>query len=129
MAKQRAPLARKPDMPGQISLRAALYQKRLIIAAIIAILSAIISVVCLMVADPGPARAMAMLFAAAATVWLIERVYSPRPLGTAIVCFMGIMLPCESSIQAITNGMTQTSFIEAGIGIYLLFATYLLLRK
>jgi len=75
------------------------------------------------------ARIAALLFAGAAAADMAEDPLLPRPRGTAMVALAAFTLPLEGGAQALAYGMTQASFIEIGIGVYLFAALLHMVRR
>lgn len=76
----------------------------------------------------GMSRLSALIFAACATTEIVGSGGTPRPRGTAMVSMAALVLVMEGAAVAIAQGMDQTSFIEIGVGLYLMAAVRTLLR-
>jgi hypothetical protein len=76
----------------------------------------------------GLSRLSALVFAACATTDIVGSGYTPRPRGTAMVSMAAFVLVMEGAAVAIAQGMDRTSFIEIGVGLYLMAAVRTLLR-
>lgn len=75
------------------------------------------------------ARLAAMAFAGAAAAEISDDPVDPRPRGTAMVALAAFTLPLEGGAQALAYGMTQASFVEIGIGVYLFAALLQMMRR
>lgn len=75
------------------------------------------------------ARLAALVFAGAAAADVSDDPLLPRPRGTAMVAMAAFVLPLEGGAQAMAFGMTQASFIEIGIGVYLFAALLQMVRR
>lgn len=74
-------------------------------------------------------RLAAVVFSLCATTEIIEASSTPRPRGTAMVSVAAFLLVMEGGGTAIAQGMDKASFIEIGIGVYLLATLWTLLRR
>lgn len=77
----------------------------------------------------GIARLAAIVFAGSATADIVDDTCPARPQGTAMVSIAGFMLLLEGGAHAIAEEMTQVTFLEIGLGLYLLVAVWSIVRK
>lgn len=74
-------------------------------------------------------RFSAFLMAGAITAYLVDENAVPRPKGTAMVSIAAFVLLLEGAAHAITEEIDQASFLEMGIGVYLLISLRMLVRR
>ena len=74
-------------------------------------------------------RLAAVVFSLCATAEIIDASDTPRPRGTAMVSVAAFLLVMEGGGTAIAEGLDKASFIEIGIGLYLMATLWTLLRR
>lgn len=104
---------------------------RYIDAAMIAAIAAsgVCYVIAVVLGAREPARLAGLLLSAALTARLFRRVHAESPKGTAMVVVAACVLILEGSARSAIDGTDEPSFLEICIGLYLAFASRMLLRR
>lgn len=74
-------------------------------------------------------RLGSLIFSLGATTYIVEDSSVPRPRGTTMVSLAAFMLILEGSAQIMTTELTQTSYFQVVIGLYLMVTLWQMIRK
>jgi hypothetical protein len=99
------------------------------ITTVTTLLSGLVFGLTLVSGMPQVSRIAALFFSLSATAEIIDSSATPRPRGTAMVSVAAFLLIMEGGAAAISEGMDKASFIEIGIGLYLMATLWTLLRR